>query len=264
MKFLKQAIIKVLNLAGYSLVKLDSRTSKDGENSATKNFPPDFPDEAISTILEVQPYTMTSPERILALIQAVEYVENNKIDGDIVECGVWKGGSMLAAARTLTRSGDQKRHLYLFDTFDGMTAPTEEDVDWTGSSAEFLLEKDEKDEESRIWCYAPFESVRKTMEESGYDKDKIHLIKGKVEETIPLYAPKRIAILRLDTDWYESTKHELTYLFPRLSVGGVIIIDDYGWWKGARLATDEYVQENNLNILLNRIDQTGRIGIKLA
>ena len=80
---------------------------------------------------------------------------------------------------------------------------------------------------------------------------------------MPGYLPSGIALLRLDTDWYESTKHELEHLYPLLVSGGVIIIDDYGHWKGAKKAVDEYIKDNNLPLLLNRIDYTGRIGIKL-
>jgi O-methyltransferase len=80
---------------------------------------------------------------------------------------------------------------------------------------------------------------------------------------LPEFAPECISLLRLDTDWYESTRHELIHLFSRISKGGVIIIDDYGHWKGAREAVDEYIRENNIKILLNRIDYTGRIGVKI-
>ena len=97
----------------------------------------------------------------------------------------------------------------------------------------------------------------------GYNTEKLHFIKGKVENTLPEYAPKQISLLRLDTDWYESTKHELTHLFPRLVSGGVLILDDYGYWAGAKKAVDEYFSQNKTQILLNRIDQTGRIAIKI-
>lgn len=88
-------------------------------------------------------------------------------------------------------------------------------------------------------------------------------VKGKVEDTVPEKAPDRISLLRLDTDWYESTYHGLLHLYPRLSVGGVLIIDDYGHWAGAKKAVDQYLNENHLKLLLNRIDDTGRIGVKL-
>ncbi len=100
------------------------------------------------------------------------------------------------------------------------------------------------------------------MLSTGYPKEKIHLIKGKVEDTIPENIPKEIALLRLDTDWYESTKHELIHLFPLLKPNGILIIDDYGHWEGARKAVDEYISDNNIHILLNRIDYSGRISVK--
>jgi hypothetical protein len=104
--------------------------------------------------------------------------------------------------------------------------------------------------------------VKLNIESTNYPKNLVHFVKGKVEDTIPQTMPEKIAILRLDTDWYESTYHELKHLFPKLVKGGIIIIDDYGHWKGAREAVDQYFTENGIHILLNRIDYTGRIGIK--
>jgi len=95
-----------------------------------------------------------------------------------------------------------------------------------------------------------------------YPKDNLIFVKGKVENTIPAIIPDKISILRLDTDWYESTYHELVYLFPKLVKDGVLIIDDYGHWKGAREAINRYFQEKKIKILLNRIDYTSRIAIK--
>ena len=91
----------------------------------------------------------------------------------------------------------------------------------------------------------------------GSGPERIHFVEGKVEDTIPAHAPERIALLRLDTDWYESTRHELEHLYPRLSRGGVLIIDDYGHWQGARQAVDEYFGDAHA-ALLNRIDYTAR------
>jgi O-methyltransferase len=100
------------------------------------------------------------------------------------------------------------------------------------------------------------------MYSTGYDMGRIHFVKGKVEDTIPNGAPSRIAILRLDTDWYESTRHELENLYPRLSPRGVLIIDDYGHWAGCRQAVDEYIHSNKIKLLLNRVDYTGRVAVK--
>jgi O-methyltransferase len=221
-------------------------------------YPPDFRDDETGIIRDVRPWTMTSAERIYALIHAVRYVSSNGIAGDIVECGVWKGGSMAAIAKTLSQMHDLKRNLYLFDTFEGMSEPTANDLDYSGKNASALLA-----EEPRFKCDdAPLEGVRKVLYDTGYPKERIHFVQGKVEESIPSSAPDSISLLRLDTDWYESTKHELVHLFPRLARHGVIIIDDYGHWKGSRQACDEYFLQNRIPILLNRIDYTGRIALK--
>jgi hypothetical protein len=200
---------------------------------------------------------MTGPERIYALIQAVRYVSANNIPGAIVECGVWKGGSKAAIARTLRHIGDLGRDLYLFDTFQGMSEPTSHDLDYEGQSATNLLRANPD-----LKSVAPLELVARVLYDTGYPKEKIHFVCGRVEETIPTQAPPSISLLRLDTDWYASTKHELIHLFPRLSENGVIVIDDYGHWRGSRQACDEFFAENRIPLLLNRIDYTGRIAIK--
>jgi len=247
---IKAAIHKSFRLFGLDIIDFPPRQLA---------YPPDFRKDEADLIREVRPWTMTSVERIYALIQAVRYVSANAIAGAIVECGVWKGGSMLAVAKTLLQLQDVKRDLYLFDTFEGMSEPTVKDVDYSGKRASEVLLGD-----SGCKCAdAPLEEVKEVLYGTGYPKDKLHFIQGKVEETLPASAPDSIALLRLDTDWYTSTKHELLHLFPRLSQAGVIIIDDYGHWKGSQQACDEYFAENGIAILLNRIDYTGRIGLKL-
>jgi hypothetical protein len=216
-----------------------------------------------SVILKVEPFTMTSQERIFGLIEAVKYINANKIEGDIVECGVWKGGSMLAIAETLLKFNDKERRLYLYDTFEGMSEPTEQDISFNNQKADQLLDADKDKDKNLIWAYSTLDTVKQTMSLSNYPAENIQYIKGKVEDTIPTTIPENIALLRLDTDWYESTKHELIHLYPRLVKGGVLIIDDYGFWKGARKAVDEYIAENNIQILLNRLDDTGRVAVKL-
>lgn len=246
-------IRKLMSIIGYHVIKV----GKNDERYI------DF-DEIHNTIWdEVRENTMTSKERIYGLIEAVKYISNNKIEGDIVECGVWRGGSMMSVAKTLQRLKDTDRNLYLYDTFEGMSEPTEEDADFTNTKASNLLEKDKTAEKRLVWAYSTFETVKKAMDTTGYPDKNIEYVRGKVEDTIPGKIPEKIALLRLDTDWYESTKHELEYLFPRLQKGGVLIIDDYGYWKGARKAVDEYFEANKTQILLCRMDNTGRIAIKL-
>ena len=224
-------------------------------------YPPhDFDYETRATFEAVKHYTMTSPERVYALCNAVRYVVGNGISGSIVECGVWRGGSAMAAARTLLEVGDRSRELVLFDTFDGMVAPGEEDLRYDDASALDLLTSEDPRRQRSLWAKVSFDEVKRAMSSVGYPEDRIRYVKGPVEESLPHSAPKSIAILRLDTDWYESTKHELVHLFPRIVDGGVLLIDDYGAWQGARKAVDEYMSEHSLSMLLNRIDDTGRIG----
>ena len=171
---------------------------------------------------------------------------------------------MMAAAMTLQRLDSSDRHLYLYDTFEGMVKPTDEDVSYKGIKASSKFQKRRIHDGSSHWCHASLDDVRAAMNSTGYDPANTHFIQGKVEETLPGEAPERIAVLRLDTDWYESTLHELVHLYPRLSEGGVIIIDDYGDWLGAKKAVDQYLAEHQVSFLLHRIDDSARIGVKLA
>jgi len=205
---------------------------------------------------------MTSPERIMALCDAVRHVCRHAITGDIVECGVWRGGSMMAAALTLLELGDRRR-LHLFDTFAGMPPPADIDRDLTGTAAAGLLAAEDRDTGS-TWAWSPLADVRRNVLGTGYPAELVEFVAGRVEETIPARAPERIAVLRLDTDWYESTRHELEHLYPRLAAGGVLIIDDYGHWQGARRAVDEYLAATNRPLFLSRIDYTGRLAVKPA
>jgi O-methyltransferase len=208
---------------------------------------------------QVAPFTMTGVERRLALLDAIAYIAHHRIPGAVVECGVWRGGSMMAAALALQEHGDI-RDLYLFDTFEGMTPPGEFDREFTGRMASDLLAADPT-HTSDYWAVASLEQVRVNMRSTGYPQDRMHFVEGPVEATIPERAPATIALLRLDTDWYESTRHELVHLYPRIPSGGVLIIDDYGHFEGARKAADEYLEETGARVLLNRIDYTGRIAV---
>jgi O-methyltransferase len=228
----------------------------------TPALPPDFDLTDMELFRAVAPFTMTGPERIFALRRATEYVVRHEIPGDIVECGVWRGGSMMTVALTLLRLRTQPRRLHLFDTFEGMPPPTEFDRSLYGESAASLLANSDP-AQSHIWGVAGLDGVKAAMRSTGYAEENMVFVQGRVEKTLPDAAPAQIALLRLDTDWYESTYHELVCLYPRLSVGGVLIIDDYGHWQGARRAVDQYLEERRLKILLNRIDYTARLAIKL-
>ena len=225
----------------------------------------DFTENEFRLINFVKKYTLTSPERMYALIESIRYVAKNKIPGDIVEYGVWRVGSMMLAAKTLIELNNTNYDLYLFDTFEGTTKPTDVDDDYLGNSMLTTWDKEFEGIKKMPPSadYVSLEEVQKNLFSTGYLSEKIHFIKGNVEDTIPKNSPEKISILRLDTDWYESTKHELEYLFPRLSSGGILIIDDYGHFKGAKKAVDEYFTKNKIQYFLNRIDYTGRLIVKI-
>ena len=240
------------------LSRLRTRVRGGGTGAATaptSDIPPDSVAEWERHIVdEARPHTMTSAERIVATIDAVAYVLQRNIPGALVECGVWKGGSVLAMIRVLQCEGVDDRDVYLFDTFEGMTRPTERDTSRygppTGGDPFFTPDLFNLD------------AVRSLILGTGYPETRVHFVKGRVEDTLPDAAPAEVALLRLDTDWYDSTWHELLHLYPRLSDGGVLIIDDYGHWDGCRAAVDEYFGQVATPIFLSRIDYTGRVGIK--
>jgi hypothetical protein len=252
---LARRINRVVQATGYTVVSNQTR-QQIGRTDI------DSDQEFMSAYERCRSYTMTPIERMYALFKATEYVSEHGVVGDIVECGVWRGGSSALVAHRLQEHGDTSRRLFLYDTYTGMSAPDERDVDrWGRNAADLLSVSTNKDE---IWCYAQLDEVAAVMAHTGYPNSKIELVQGRVEDTIPDRTPASIALLRLDTDWYESTYHELVHLYPRLTPGGVLIIDDYGWWQGARQAVDRYLAETSARILLNRIDDSGRIGVKVA
>jgi O-methyltransferase len=220
------------------------------------NYPPDYTSAEIELFRAVRPYTLTSHERVIALRDAVRYATEAGIQGAIVECGVWRGGSMLTVARTLLDLGATDRDLYLYDTFTQMPPPGDEDVDLNGVRAADVYE-DALAYDG--FANLPLERVRALMESTGYPPDRLHFIPGLVEDTIPATAPDTIALCRLDTDWYASTKHEVEHLAPRIPQGGVLIVDDYGHFQGSRKAVDEYFEPQGVHPLLMRMDWSGRL-----
>jgi O-methyltransferase len=194
-------------------------------------------------------------------------VVRRDISGALVECGVWRGGSVLAMILTLQELGVADRDIHLYDTFEGMTEPTEQDVsDLDGSAVETWARATEVGQRpwSEVFGAERFDEagVRRMLLSTGYPEERLHLVRGPVEQTLPAHAPEQLALLRLDTDWYESTRHELVHLYPRLADGGVLLIDDYGHWQGCRQAVDEYFSGEAASVLLCRTDYTGRLAVK--
>lgn len=216
----------------------------------------DLPKDFLSLWEKVQPYTMISIERGFALFQSLCYLSDNGIDGDIVECGVWRGGACMLASQTIQKRGYTTRKIWLYDTFAGMTEPTGNDL--IAASNQPVSERSPLG-----WWAVPREEVEKNMLSTGYDKSLWETVEGDVLETLESRPPSdKIALLRLDTDWYESTKKEMEVLYPKLVKGGILLLDDYGHFKGAAKAVDEYFTQLGLIPLLQRVDYTGRLYIK--
>lgn len=218
----------------------------------------------ISIFPHIKPHTITSangPVTLWVLFKSIEYIVKNKIPGDIAECGVWNGGSMLLAALALNYFGDTSRRIYLYDTFAGMPQPEDVDKRWDGIPA--LPTWQSATASGERWGFGgTLETVRSVMAASSYPEDKLVFVEGMVEDTVPGQAADQLSLLRLDTDLYKSTYHELVHLYPRLASGGILIIDDYGYFQGSRAAVDQYIAENNLKLFLSRIDESVRLVVK--
>lgn len=194
----------------------------------------------------VAPYSGTSKERIYGLFECLEQIRKDKIKGDMLECGLWKGGNLLGICEYLYRNNMNDVNVWGYDTFTGMTKPTDYDKDVSGACAIDIFDK--------VKCECSYDEVVKIFNNTNFPKTKIKLIVGDILETLNNSYPNIISLLRLDTDWYESTKKELEVLYPKLSVGGYLIVDDYGHWQGCKKAVNEYFGEN-FNFIM--FDYTG-------
>ncbi len=251
---IKKIINKIFNSFGLSI----KRTNK------IYSYHNDILEKEFWDIYSIcKPYTMTSVERMYSLYLSVIHVIENKVEGCFVECGVWRGGSSMLIASVLANRNIHDRKIYMYDTYEGMNEPTEKDQDFRGGDAKQMLIDNVKNKEESIWCLADIKDVQSNMKQTPYDIQSISFVKGPVEDTLPRQVPiEDVALLRLDTDWYDSTKHELIHLYPKLSKNGILIIDDYGHWAGCRKAVDEYFLEIGIKPLLQRIDYTGRLFFK--
>ena len=254
--FLKKKIKKFFNYFGLTIER----------KSYQNNLSPDIKEYEKRLIDNAKQFSMTSKIRMLALCRAFKYVQENNIDGDLVECGVWKGGNLILLENLMYEFNKFDRKILGFDTFEGMTEPNEFDINLKNQEAKKLLNIEKKIENNvkeNNWCFSSYDSVLKNFTENT-KSNNLTLIKGDVKETLNKdeNLPKKISILRLDTDFYESTKIELEKLYPLLSKNGILIIDDYGHWQGAKKAVDEYFKKINYKPLLNIVDYSCRLIIK--
>jgi O-methyltransferase len=208
----------------------------------------------------VRPYTLTSKESGYALFKAVEYVTTQQIPGALVECGIYRGGSSMLMALAALHFGGRSRPLHMFDTFAGMTRPGVFDHSTiTGNPVLAKWESGKRSDNSNEWDFASLAEVKQNFRLTNYPPNLLYTHVGDVASTLPGSDVSSIAILRLDTDLYESTKVELEQLYPKVSELGFVIVDDYGHYAGARRATDEYLETRTPRPFLQRVNYTVRM-----
>ena len=232
---------KILMLLGFQ-ISLGNQIRQYPELTISEN---DFCNEVFGKSL-----TLTSVESLKLLAISCKYVKFNKIEGDFVETGIWRGGSSIVAKYIFQDS----KKMYLYDTFDGMTEPSDFDYRIGETSSKATVEKWESliTDTGNKWVAASLEEVRKNFSRFNLLDDSIHFVKGDIRFTLKSVEnlPTRVSILRIDTDFYDSTLLSLEIFWPLLTKGGVLILDDYAHWDGARRAVDEYFQQNGLGNLI--------------
>ena len=207
-------------------------------------------------------YSMTGFERMFFLIKALKQIKIDNIEGDFVECGVWKGGNLILFQKIIEKLNFKNRKIFAYDTFSGMSQPGSFDLNVNNEKAATIVNKLKKkgvdSKKNIILTECDLKDVKKNFKENTKKNNNLICIKGEVEKTLKIKKnlPKKISLLRLDTDWYQSTKTELEVLFPLLSKNGILIIDDYGYWKGSKKAVDEYFKYKKINLF--KIDYTAR------
>lgn len=200
-----------------------------------------------SKIIEfVSPYTLLSHERLQNILDSISTLEKENIPGDLIEIGVFKGGAIMAMALKCKQL-NCNRKIIAYDTFEGMTLPTSYDITFQGLEAKNNYVMPD------IKCASSFENTKANIDKAEYKN--IEYVIGDILLQKKEDVPKKIALLRLDTDWYESTKYELEIFEPNVMKGGFVIVDDYGHWLGCRKAVDEFQSIKNNTICA--IDYTG-------
>ena len=254
---MKNFIKKIIKLFGYEIISNNEWLNKN------ENYIAEISRNESEMLNKIKNFTMTSIPSQWSLIQSIKHIIRNNVEGSFVECGIFRGGNIILMSKLLEEY-KVKKNIFAYDTFQGMPLPRKNDLDLRGNSSidKFLNLKNSEDDGSQ-WCFCDIEDVKNNIKKFNINYLKnINFVKGKVEETLLKIEnlPKKISLLRLDTDFYSSTKTELNILFPLLEKNGILIVDDYGHFMGAKKAVDEYFHENK--VWFHRVDYSTRLLIK--
>ena len=254
---MKNFIKKIIKLFGYEII------SKNDWLRKNENYIAEISANESAILNDIKEYTMTSIPSQWSLLQSIKHVIRNNVEGSFVECGIFRGGNIILMSKLLEEHKVEK-NIFAYDTFEGMPLPGKDDLDLRGnSSIDKFLELKNSEKEGSQWCYCNIKDVKNNIKKFNINYLKnINFIKGRVEETLLdiKNLPKKISLLRLDTDFYSSTKIELNILFPLLEKNGILIVDDYGHFKGAKKSVDEFFNEKK--VWLHRVDYSTRLLIK--
>ena len=232
------------------------------ENELFNKTPVEASDEEKELIQLIKKYSMNSSLRSWILIIALKEIFEKNIEGDFVETGVWRGGNLILFKKYIQKYHLKDKKIFGYDTFEGFPEPTINDKDFKNISAFEYIKNKKVENFSSYHSKISLDQVKENFIKQTGDSDNLFLFKGATNDTLQKNSnlPDKIAILKLSTCFYESTKFELEIMYEKLQKGGYLIIDDYGWWKGAKLAFDEFFKNNKKN--LHFVDHTCRFLIK--
>lgn len=206
-------------------------------------------------------YSMTNPVRMKHLHRAVYEVKD--IEGDLVEIGVCRGGSSMCMALSSLRNSSNLRDIRLLDTYAGMTIPC--DLDYKpnrkGPLSVLLKWRENQTESHNNWCYGSLDEVKINMARTKYPEQYIHYYKSDITK-YEGFIPEKIALLRIDVDFYHATLAALQKFYPRLQTGGILIMDDYNAWNGAKKAWVDFCTESGTDWKVEIIDKSAVFKIK--
>lgn len=277
-KIFKEGVKKVVDNLGYSIhKKAEVKPTHESVAESNSFIRFDYAEEGFKAVQLTKEFSMLAPINLFTLYEQAVYCEKKNIDGAYVECGVWKGGAVGIMAEANLQFGSSRRHLHLFDAFDNICPP---DAAIDGQKAiddtKIILGL-----QDTIKMAGQLESIEGGYDSMGghgtieickdllekvinYPAEFIHFHKGWFQDTLPVAKDEidSIAILRLDGDWYASIKTCLVNLYDKVSKGGLIVIDDYGYYEGCTKAVDEFLENRNIKTFLSYSSPNCRYFVK--